>query len=171
MFDFRRATAFCLGCRLSKHKVTRYAKNLGGHGASWLCLWRQNRLWARGTCFVFTFTLDYEAYTGNQSIVATYDYDYVGFRAYCTLLWCVCVLKHIKINKQKIWSNWHLCTICCKTTKKLKTLQNQNLGYLFQIFCKYSVIAKYDWDVIAKSWSHWKPIKSKHRTEAEDLLP
>ena len=32
MFDFTRATVFCLGYRLSKHKMTRYAKNLGGHG-------------------------------------------------------------------------------------------------------------------------------------------
>ena len=31
MFDFRRATVFCLGYRISKHKMTRYAKNLG-HG-------------------------------------------------------------------------------------------------------------------------------------------
>ena len=32
IFDFRRATAVCLGYRLSKHKTTRYAKNLRGHG-------------------------------------------------------------------------------------------------------------------------------------------
>jgi len=31
-FDFRRATVFCLGHRLPKHKITRYAKNLRGHG-------------------------------------------------------------------------------------------------------------------------------------------
>jgi len=30
-FDFKRATVFCLGHRLSKHKMT-YAKNLGGRG-------------------------------------------------------------------------------------------------------------------------------------------
>jgi len=29
IFDFRRATVFCLGYRLSEHKITRYAKNLG----------------------------------------------------------------------------------------------------------------------------------------------
>jgi len=29
MFDFRQATVFCLGYRLSKHKMNRYAKNLG----------------------------------------------------------------------------------------------------------------------------------------------
>jgi len=29
MFDFRRATVFCLRHRFSKHKMTRYAKNLG----------------------------------------------------------------------------------------------------------------------------------------------
>ena len=29
MLDFRRATVFCLGYRLSKHKITRYAKNFG----------------------------------------------------------------------------------------------------------------------------------------------
>jgi len=31
MFDFRLATVFCLGYRLSKHKMTRYFKNLGVH--------------------------------------------------------------------------------------------------------------------------------------------
>jgi len=30
MFDFRRATIFCLGHRFSKHKITRCAKSLGG---------------------------------------------------------------------------------------------------------------------------------------------
>jgi len=30
--DFRRVTVFCLGYRLSKHNMTRYAKNLGGMG-------------------------------------------------------------------------------------------------------------------------------------------
>jgi len=30
MFDFRQATVFCLGYRPSKHKMTRYANNLGG---------------------------------------------------------------------------------------------------------------------------------------------
>jgi len=29
MFDFRRIALFCLGCPLSKHKITIYAKNLG----------------------------------------------------------------------------------------------------------------------------------------------
>ena len=29
-FDFKRATVFCLGHRLSKHIMTRYASNLGG---------------------------------------------------------------------------------------------------------------------------------------------
>ena len=32
MFDFRRAGVFCLGYRLSKHKMTRYAKSFGGNG-------------------------------------------------------------------------------------------------------------------------------------------
>ena len=32
-FDFKRATAFCSGHSLSKHKMTRYARNLVGHGA------------------------------------------------------------------------------------------------------------------------------------------
>jgi len=32
MFDFSRMTVFCFGYRLSKHKMTRYSKNLGGHG-------------------------------------------------------------------------------------------------------------------------------------------
>jgi len=33
MFDFKRTTLFCLGYRLSKHKITIHAKNLrGGHG-------------------------------------------------------------------------------------------------------------------------------------------
>jgi len=31
-FDLKRATVFCVGYRLSKHKMTRYAKNNGGHG-------------------------------------------------------------------------------------------------------------------------------------------
>jgi len=30
MFDFMRAAVFCLGHRFSKHKMTGYAKNLGG---------------------------------------------------------------------------------------------------------------------------------------------
>jgi len=29
--DFKRATVFCLGYRLSKHKTTRYVRNLGVH--------------------------------------------------------------------------------------------------------------------------------------------
>jgi len=32
MFDFRRITLFCLEKRLSKHKMTIFSKNLGGHG-------------------------------------------------------------------------------------------------------------------------------------------
>jgi len=32
MFDFRRKTLFCLEKRLSKHKMTMFSKNLGGHG-------------------------------------------------------------------------------------------------------------------------------------------
>jgi len=32
MFDLRQITLFCLRYRLSKHKITIYAKNLGGHG-------------------------------------------------------------------------------------------------------------------------------------------
>jgi len=102
MFDFSREAAFCLGYRLFKHKVIGYATNYGGAltpGPSWLRLWCQNRLWAR-TSFVFNFTLDSEAYTSNQSIVATYGH--VGFRAYCTLFGCVCVLDDIKINNLKI---------------------------------------------------------------------
>jgi len=39
MFDFRRITIFCLECRLSKHKMTRYVKNVGGRGHPWLRLW------------------------------------------------------------------------------------------------------------------------------------
>ena len=31
-FDFRLAIVFCFGCRLWKHIMTRYAKNLGSHG-------------------------------------------------------------------------------------------------------------------------------------------
>jgi len=30
--DFRRATVFCLGYRLTKHKITRYSENLKGDG-------------------------------------------------------------------------------------------------------------------------------------------
>jgi len=37
MFDFMRVTVFCLGNRLSKHKITRYVKNLGVM-APWLRL-------------------------------------------------------------------------------------------------------------------------------------
>jgi len=32
MFDFRRITLFCLGKRLSKHKITIFSKNFGGNG-------------------------------------------------------------------------------------------------------------------------------------------
>jgi len=35
MFDFRRVTIFCLGCHLSKHKMTIYAKNIAGGMVSW----------------------------------------------------------------------------------------------------------------------------------------
>ena len=42
MFDFRRITLFCLEKHLSKHKMTIFSKNLGGHGLfdpPWLRLW------------------------------------------------------------------------------------------------------------------------------------
>ena len=32
MFDFKRITLFCVEKRLSKHKMTMFSKNLGGHG-------------------------------------------------------------------------------------------------------------------------------------------
>ena len=32
MFDFRRITLFCLEKRLSKHEMTIFSNNLGGHG-------------------------------------------------------------------------------------------------------------------------------------------
>jgi len=32
MFDFRRITLFCLEKCLSKHKMTMFSKNVGGHG-------------------------------------------------------------------------------------------------------------------------------------------
>jgi len=32
ILTFKRATAFCMGHRFSKHKTTRYARNLGVHG-------------------------------------------------------------------------------------------------------------------------------------------
>jgi len=32
MFDFREKQYFCLGRHFPKHKMTRYAKNVGGHG-------------------------------------------------------------------------------------------------------------------------------------------
>ena len=32
MFDFRQKALFCLGYRLSKHKMTINSKNFGGHG-------------------------------------------------------------------------------------------------------------------------------------------
>jgi len=41
MFDFRRIGLFCLGYRLSKHKITICSKHFGGHGSlgpSWLHL-------------------------------------------------------------------------------------------------------------------------------------
>jgi len=38
--------------------------------------------------------------TSNQCIFATYEH--AGFRACCTLLGCICVLAHIKKNRQKI---------------------------------------------------------------------
>ena len=41
VFDFRRITLFCWENRLSKHKITIFYKNLGGHGPfgiPWLCL-------------------------------------------------------------------------------------------------------------------------------------
>jgi len=34
-FDFKRATVFCLGHRLSKNKMTRHARNLGGPWPPW----------------------------------------------------------------------------------------------------------------------------------------
>jgi len=41
MFDFRRATVFCLESRLLKHIITRYTKNWGAWppGPFWLRLW------------------------------------------------------------------------------------------------------------------------------------
>jgi len=36
MLDFRLITLFCLEKRLSKHKMTIYSKNVGGHGPSGL---------------------------------------------------------------------------------------------------------------------------------------
>jgi len=41
MFDFRRATLFCLRHHFSKHAIIRYAKNLGGTAPfpPWLRLW------------------------------------------------------------------------------------------------------------------------------------
>jgi len=35
MFDFKLATVFCLGYRLSKHKITTYFKKLWGGMAPW----------------------------------------------------------------------------------------------------------------------------------------
>jgi len=35
-FDFKRATVFCLGHPLSKHKMTKCARHLGGHVSPWL---------------------------------------------------------------------------------------------------------------------------------------
>jgi len=31
--SFKRTTVFCLGHRLSKHKITKYARHLGGYGS------------------------------------------------------------------------------------------------------------------------------------------
>jgi len=92
MFDCRWATAFCSGYCFSKLKVTRYAKNFWGACPLGLpgCAnaVQENCLLSRGTCFVFNFTLNYEAYTSNQTIVATYEHV-TGFRAYWTLLGCI----------------------------------------------------------------------------------
>ena len=52
MFDFRRATVFCLCYRLSKHKMARSSKNLGGHGHPWLHLWIFPRVGAVNACTV-----------------------------------------------------------------------------------------------------------------------
>jgi len=38
MFDFRRIKLFCLEKRLSKHKMTMFSKNFGGHGPFGLSL-------------------------------------------------------------------------------------------------------------------------------------
>jgi len=102
MFDFRLITPILFGITLLKHKMTICSKNCGRpwpRRPPWLRLWCRNRLWARGTCLKFNFTLDYETYASNQSIVATYRH--VDVRAYCTLLGCMCVFDHIKINKQR----------------------------------------------------------------------
>jgi len=38
MFNFRRVTVFYLGCRLSKHEMTIYTKNIAGDMVSWATL-------------------------------------------------------------------------------------------------------------------------------------
>ena len=93
----------------------------------WQRLWCRNRLWARGTCFVFNFPLDYKAFTSHQSIAATYEH--IGFRGYYTLLGCICVLDHIKVNKQKIGSIGIDAPFAVKQQQKMKTPQKQNLGF------------------------------------------
>jgi len=45
MFDFRRITLFCLEKRLSKHKMTRFSKNLGDPWPLW-----PSRSYAYGHC-------------------------------------------------------------------------------------------------------------------------
>jgi len=47
MFDFTRITLFCLEKHLSKHKMTIFSKNLGGHGPfgpPWLRQWPRIKL-------------------------------------------------------------------------------------------------------------------------------
>jgi len=56
MFDFRRATLFRLGYRLSKHKMTRYANNFGGSMAHWVPCLRLARLVVRRQVLLLMWT-------------------------------------------------------------------------------------------------------------------
>jgi len=76
---------------------------------------------------VFSFTLDYKAHANHQSIVATYEH--IGFRAYYTLLGCIRVFDHIKINKQKIGNIDIYSLFAVKQQQKIKNSTKSELGF------------------------------------------
>ena len=71
LFDFRRVTVFCLGYCLSKHKTTKYAKNLGGCPPGYtydasvkLCALAARTFRSQPSlhCTVIVFALDWESH-------------------------------------------------------------------------------------------------------------
>lgn len=99
MFNFRRATVFCLWRRISRHKMTKYAKHFWGvfpPASPWLRLW--------------VWRLDFEVYVsksvGLELFVLTHELQYsrkgkTNNRS-CLLL----VLSWRKKNRNKIRSGW-----------------------------------------------------------------